>query len=302
MTNNYPKAQKNVYSVPFLADELGEFVLWYFTGSKCNLECSHCYVESGPKANKHPDLSYKTFKKRLYEALATEYEKLEIYFTGGEPFMNPDIYQMLEEALKHGNSTILTNATLITKNRAKYLQEIQKRSNYDLSFRVSLEGPDKDSNNAIRGEKSFNKARTGLSNLVRVGFNPIVTIMRNWPESNLDEVLTQFNLMLESVGIPDDKQRLKILPPLHIGRETSRSGPYTDKNLFTDNCFSNYDYKNLQCCKCRTVSENGVWVCPILINEDEAQMGNTLLESAHDFPMRYMVCRTCRMEGMDCTN
>ena len=302
MAKEYPKAQKNVYSVPFLADELGEFVLWFFTGSKCNLECIHCYVESGPKANKHPDLSFETFKEKLDEALAAGYEKIEIYFTGGEPFMNPDIYQMLEEAVKHGNSTVLTNTTRITKSRAKYLQEIQKRSSYDLNFRVSFEGPDKESNNAIRGEKSFNRARKGLTNLVRAGFNPIVTVMRNWHESNLDEVLTQFNSMLKDVGIPVEKQRIKILPPLRIGRETARSEPYTDKELFTEKCFSNYDYQNLQCCKCRTVSENGVWVCPILINEDDSQMGNTLLESSHDFPMKHMVCWTCRMEGMDCTN
>ncbi len=61
--------QKNVYSVPFLSDQHKEFVLWFFTGSRCNLECSHCYVESSPTADQHPYLTYETFWKYLDEAL-----------------------------------------------------------------------------------------------------------------------------------------------------------------------------------------------------------------------------------------
>jgi MoaA/NifB/PqqE/SkfB family radical SAM enzyme len=300
MSNPFPKTQKNVYSVPFLATENDELVLWFFTGSKCNLECTHCYVESGPRANKHPFLQFQTFKKGLDDA--RNYRKLEIYFTGGEPFINPEFFKILEEALKNGNTTVLTNLTRIDKKRANKLSEIQEKSKYELTLRVSLEGPNADSNDTIRGKNAFEKARDGLNNLVNVGFNPIVTVMRSWPDSKREEMISKFQVMLEKIGIPKENQRLKILPPLRIGREAIRNQPYTEKELFTDKCFLDYDYNNIQCSKCRIVSENGIWVCPILINEDGARMGSNLTEATRPFPMKYMVCWTCRMEGMSCTN
>ncbi|MHA2224138.1 MAG: radical SAM protein [Candidatus Hodarchaeales archaeon] len=301
MSEGYPTIQQNVYSVPFLADTLNEIVLWFFTGSRCNLQCSHCYVESGPKANKHPNLRFETFKSRLDEAVST-YDKIDIYFTGGEPFVNSQIYMMLEESLKIGNTTILTNTTHFTESRANQLWEIQKGSKYNLIFRVSLDGPNEEVNDTIRGKNAFNKAKSGIKNLLRVGFDPIVTTMKNWPEEDTDKVKKQFKDLLIDLGIPLKKQKLKVLPQLRIGREAIRERPYSNKELFTIQCFSNYDFQNLQCSKCRMVSENGLWVCPILINEDGARMGTTLKESARPFPMTYMVCWTCRMEGMNCAN
>lgn len=302
MLDLYPTAQKNVYSVPFLADKLGTFVLWFFTGSRCNLTCNHCYVESSPTANRYPYLRYETFKRALEDTLSRNFSNLEIYFTGGEPFINPEIYSMLAEALMHADTTVLTNATRITQKRAAQLQEIQRQIKYNLTFRVSFDGPDEQSNDLIRGRNSYLKANAGLKNLVEVGFNPIVTAMRSWPDAELEIIKSDFNAMIEKSGIPKPEQRLKILPPLRIGREADRNRPYTNQELFTEQCFENYDYTNLQCSTCRMVTEKGIWVCPILINEDGALMGDTLEEAATPFPLRYMACWTCRMEGMNCTN
>ena len=143
----------------------------------------------------------------------------------------------------------------------------------------------------------------------------IISLKEVWKIYQLDEVEVQalrgldieikegefIDLMVES-GIPEDKHNLKIIPPLRIGREMHRSRPYEEKELFTDQCFIDYDFNQLQCSKCRMISENGVWVCPILINEEGARMGDTLEESFRPFPMTYMACWTCRMDGMNCTN
>ncbi|MFW9854989.1 MAG: radical SAM protein [Candidatus Thorarchaeota archaeon] len=297
-----PTSQKNVYSVPFLADTLDSFVLWFFTGSRCNLSCHHCYVESSPTANRYPYLRYATFKRALNNTLSRNYSRLEIYFTGGEPFINPEIDSMLAESLLHADTTVLTNATRIAKRRAAQLRKIQDAGKFTLTFRVSFDGPDERSNDLIRGKNSYIKANGGLKNLVEVGFNPIITAMRSWSSEELEQVKADFQTMLEKSGIPPAKQRLKILPPLRIGREADRSRPYSQHELFTKECFVDYDYSNLQCSTCRMVTEKGVWVCPILVNEEGARMGDTLDEAATAFPMRYMACWTCRMEGMNCTN
>ncbi len=298
----YPTAQKNVYSVPFLAEDHGEFVLWFFTGSKCNLECTHCYLDSSPRADKHPLLTFDSFITHFEKVLAQNYRKLEIYFTGGEPFINADLLRMFEVSLKHGDTTVLTNATRITDSVATQLASIQRRSHHTLTFRVSLDGPNTELNDQIRGPQAFERAISGLKNFVNHGFNPIVTVTRLWPETQIEEIKQQFTIVLEEAGISEDIQRLKILPPLRIGREALRDRPYTEKELFTEQCFADYDYNDLQCSKCRIVSENGVWVCPILINEDGARMGSRLEETTHSFPMTYLVCWSCRMDGMSCTN
>ncbi len=302
MTKNPPKIQKNVYSVPFLSNEHEEFILWFFTGSKCNLECTHCYVESGPKANIHPFLTLKSFKKRLNEVLKQNYSKLQVYFTGGEPFINPDILEMISIALNHADTTILTNAILLNEDKIKELFKYQKQSKFELNFRISLDGSNAESNDRIRGNKSYERTINSLTLLVKNGFNPILTIFRNWSENELESTLARFSSLLEDIGVPVDKQRVKILPPLRIGREADRNRPYTERELFTEQCFVNYDYDNLQCSHSRIASENGLWVCPILINEKGAFMGYNLKEASQLFQMTYMACWTCRMEGMNCAN
>ncbi|MCE7736554.1 MAG: radical SAM protein [Candidatus Heimdallarchaeota archaeon] len=297
-----PKYQQNVNKVPFLSRTHGEFVLWFFTGSKCNLACTHCYVESSPTANHHPQLTVDTFKSKLDEAVSKNYKKLEIYFTGGEPFINPNLLLMFEESLKHGNTTVLTNATKISMEIALDLSKIQEKSNNKLIFRVSLDGPTAETNDEIRGKNAFNRATQGVHNLVKYGFNPIVTTMRSWPLLKEIKIEEKFIELLVNHGIPREKQILKIIPPLRIGREVIRDRGYNSDELFTEECFDDYNFNNLQCSKCRMVTERGVWVCPILVNVDSAKMGETLTDSEKPYAMRDMACWTCRMDGMVCTN
>lgn len=297
-----PKIQRLVYSVPFLAKENKEFVLWFFTGSKCNLTCTHCYVESSPTANQHPLLTLETFNANLTEAISKNYEKLEIYFTGGEPFINENLLEMLAGSLKYGNTTILTNATQISKDMAKKLAVLQANTTHKLFFRVSLDGPNEELNDKIRGKRAFERATQGIENLIEQKFNPIVTSMRSWSLLEGWKKEEQFVDLLIDKGIPREKQLLKILPPLRIGREIGRDRGYTSNELFTEDCFTDYDFNQLQCSKCRMVSERGVWVCPILINEDHAKMGENLSDAEKPYEMRDMACWTCRMEGMNCTN
>ncbi|OLS28316.1 MAG: Antilisterial bacteriocin subtilosin biosynthesis protein AlbA [Candidatus Heimdallarchaeota archaeon LC_2] len=297
-----PKYQEHIYDVPFLSKTHKEFVLWFYTGSKCNLSCTHCYVESSPTANQHPLLSMETFNAKLDEAVSKNYKKLDIYFTGGEPFINPNLLQMFENSLKHGNTTVLTNATKITKKKALELSKIQENSSNKLVFRVSLDGATPESNDKIRGKKAFERATIGIQNLVNQGFNPIVTTMRSWSLLSEKKVEDQFIQLLVNHGIPKENQILKILPPLRIGREVTRDRGYGSDELFTEECFDDYDFNNLQCSKCRMVTERGVWVCPILVNVDSAKMGETLSDTEKPYAMRDMACWTCRMDGMVCTN
>jgi hypothetical protein len=87
-----------------------------------------------------------------------------------------------------------------------------------------------------------------------------------------------------------------------IGREERRNRGYNEDELFTESCFINYDFRKLQCSKCRMVTEKGVWVCPILVNEPGGKMGDSLEDTFKPFAMKYTACWTCRMGGLSCEN
>ena len=61
------------------------------------------------------------------------------------------------------------------------------------------------------------------------------------------------------------------------------------------------DAAALQCSSCRMITSRGVYVCPILIDEPEARMGETLAETLRPFPLKYGACHTCWVDGVTCT-
>ena len=85
--------------------------LWLNTGTLCNLTCRNCYIESSPKNDR---LVYLTAAEASFYLDEIERDRLGtglIGFTGGEPFMNPELPEMLDEVLSRGfKAIVLTNA------------------------------------------------------------------------------------------------------------------------------------------------------------------------------------------------
>ena len=48
------------------------------------------------------------------------------------------------------------------------------------------------------------------------------------------------------------------------------------------------------------VTDQGVWVCPILVNEPSAKMGETLADTLGPFPLEHPACWTCHVYGVSC--
>ena len=85
--------------------------LWINTGTLCNITCQNCYIESSPTNDR---LVYITRPEAaaFYDEIATQgLGTREIGFTGGEPFMNPHMLGLIEDALARGFEVlVLTNA------------------------------------------------------------------------------------------------------------------------------------------------------------------------------------------------
>src|SRR5260221_5550742 len=85
--------------------------LWFNTGTLCNLTCRNCYIESSPRNDRLTYLTRGEVSGFLDEIERDALPTRLIGFTGGEPFMNPDIIAMLDAVLSRGLSAlVLTNA------------------------------------------------------------------------------------------------------------------------------------------------------------------------------------------------
>src|SRR5215475_13606433 len=76
--------------------------LWFNTGTLCNLTCRNCYIESSPRNNRLAYLTREEVRQYLDEIARDQLPTRLIGFTGGEPFMNPDIIAMLDDVLSGG--------------------------------------------------------------------------------------------------------------------------------------------------------------------------------------------------------
>ena len=85
--------------------------LWINTGTLCNITCQNCYIESSPSNDRLAYITAAETAAYLNEITAQGLGTREIAFTGGEPFMNPQLLAMLEDALARGFEVlVLTNA------------------------------------------------------------------------------------------------------------------------------------------------------------------------------------------------
>jgi sulfatase maturation enzyme AslB (radical SAM superfamily) len=271
--------------------------LWFQVGGTvCNLACTHCFVSCSPTNHTHEVLTLAEVERYLEEAARLGVR--EYYFTGGEPFLNPDMEAILAATLAVGPATVLTNGLLLDPSRCARLKTLADAVDYSLDFRVSLDGWDAESNDPIRGAGTFEKILTGIRNLHQAGLNPVITVTEVCEGAATDSGKERFFALLRSMGI--ERPRLKILPVFRIGAEAERGGAYESWQRLREGDTPEGGWDHLQCSSSRMVTDQGVWVCPILVNEPAAKMGETLADTLGAFPLEHPACWTCHVYGVSC--
>ncbi|ODS31360.1 MAG: hypothetical protein SCARUB_03527 [Candidatus Scalindua rubra] len=161
------------------ANKLNE--LWIHTNNSCNLTCSHCLVNSSPSEDK--GLSTKTIKRIIDEAVILGTTRF--YFTGGEPFMRKDIFELIDYVCNHKESEliILTNGILL---RGETIERIQGFNKELLKIQISLDGSKPEINDPLRGRDSFDQIVRGIKNVVKIGYSPTVTTVVT--SSNIEDI------------------------------------------------------------------------------------------------------------------
>ena len=271
--------------------------LWFqVAGSLCNLACTHCFVSCSPTNHSHEMLTRE--QVRLFLAEARSLGVKEYYFTGGEPFLNPEMLAIAADALEQGPVTILTNGTLLTPERSRKLRALFDESEYSLDLRVSIDGWDAGSNDPIRGDGTYERIREGLRHVAAAGLNPVVTVTEACAGAETSAGRERFLDWARSIGL--DRPRLKVLSLFRIGAEVDRVRAYAQRETLAGRTLSPEELEALQCSTSRMVTSRGVYVCPILVDLPQARMGTTLGETLRSFPLSTGACFTCHEYGVTC--
>ncbi len=273
--------------------------LWFqVAGTLCNLTCKHCFISCSPHNHRFGFLSLREVETHLEQSVRLGVK--EYYFTGGEPFLNPDMVRILERTLDYGPATVLTNGTVLKDAWLERLARAEERSLFSLEFRVSIDGFTAGSNDPIRGEGTFDRAMGGVRQLIRHGFLPIVTVTRTDDGQDDEQLFQGFVQTLKVHGYA--RPRIKLLPTLRIGAEADRARGYRPEERVTPEMMDGFDQDQLICNHSRIVTDRGVFVCPILIEAADARLGDTLEASLTGYGLRHQACYTCYLYGSICSN
>ncbi len=159
--------------------------LWFNTGSLCNISCRNCYMDSNPRNDRLAYLTAAEVGGYLDEVADLGLPVEEVAFTGGEPFMNPELPAMLEDALGRGHrALVLTNAMKPMWNRRRELTALEARHPGRLTMRVSIDHFTPHKHQAVRGQGTWTPMLKGLKWLAGNGFALAVAGRTCWEETD----------------------------------------------------------------------------------------------------------------------
>jgi len=283
--------------------------LWFNTGTLCNLTCRNCYMESSPTNDRLVYLSAAEVATYLDELAALsgeaeDTEDREIGFTGGEPFMNPEIVAMLADALERGHRVlVLTNAMLPMRHRQADLLALKARHGDRLTIRVSIDHYTPALHELERGARSWDGMKAGLCWLAENGFHFTIAGRTCWGES-ADVERGGYARLFANLGLAvnvADPSRLVLFPEMDEDLDVPE---------ISEACWRTLGVSPgaMMCAGSRMVvkrkgSAHPVVVpCTLLPYDERFEMGRTLAESLEAVKLNHPHCaRFCVLGGGSCS-
>jgi uncharacterized Fe-S cluster-containing radical SAM superfamily protein len=279
--------------------------LWFNTGTLCNIACKNCYIESSPTNDRLVYLTAAEVAAYLDEAEALGQRPKTVAFTGGEPFMNPDMPAILETALKRGyEALVLTNAMkpMMRPRVQAVIVDLVNRYGARLTFRVSLDHWRKDLHDDERGEASFDDTLEGLRWLRDQGVVTAVAGRLLWGDSDADmragyaALFARENLNIDAA----DHAALVIFPEMDAR---------VDVPEITVDCWRilNKDPADVMCATSRMVvkrqgeAKPAVLACTLLPYDPQFELGPKLADALKPVKLNHPHCaKFCVLGGGSC--
>jgi pyruvate-formate lyase-activating enzyme len=164
--------------------------LWLYTNFDCNLHCDYCCVRSSPKAPRR-ELGLARVQQIASEAAALGVA--EFFLTGGEPFLLPDIGEILAACTAVAPTTVLTNGALVVGRRFEALRSVRKDR---LTLQISLDSPTPELHDLHRGKGTWERALKAIELARAEGFR-----VRLAATVSTDDQAEKFERFLDARGI-----------------------------------------------------------------------------------------------------
>jgi pyruvate-formate lyase-activating enzyme len=278
--------------------------LWFNTGTLCNVTCRHCYIESSPKNDRLVYLTAAEAAGYLDEIERDGLPTSLIGFTGGEPFMNPELIAMLGDTLRRGfRALVLTNAMKpMTKCRPALLR-LRDCYGDRLMIRVSLDHYGRPIHEAERGRRSWEPTVDGLLWLARNGFAPEVATRRlsGEPEAAIRRGFAELFARLGVTIDAEDPIALTVFPEMDADADVPE---------ITEACWGilGRSPESVMCATSRMVVKRkgaarpAVLACTLLPYDARFELGATLAEASGSVPLNHPHCaRFCVLGGGACS-
>ncbi|HYZ21563.1 MAG TPA: radical SAM protein [Rhodopila sp.] len=278
--------------------------LWFNTGTLCNLTCRHCYIESSPRNDLLAYLTLADVAPYLDEIARDGLPTKLIGFTGGEPFMNPELIAMLQAVLSRElDALVLTNAMKPMRRRRAELLTLREQYGDRLTIRVSIDHYDPAVHEQERGRRSWAPALEGLVWLARNGFRVDIA-GRRFSGEDEPTLRAGYARLFAEHGVPVDAYdpvRLMLFPEMDPSRDVPE---------ITTACWGilHKSPDDVMCASARMVVRRkdapapAVLACTLLAYDPRFEMGATLREASASVALNHPFCASfCVLGGAACS-
>lgn len=280
--------------------------LWFNTGTLCNIECANCYILSSPTNDALVYLTADEVSDYLDQLETRRWGVREIGFTGGEPFMNPDMIDMARRCMAKGYEVlILTNAMApMQRKRIKEgLLDLNRCYPDQMTLRISVDHWSQELHEKERGKGSFHRTLDGMIWLRDNGFQMTIAGRTIWGESDARsragyaELYTKYNFNID----PQDAAKTVLFPEIDELVEVPE---------ITTACWGilNKAPSDVMCASSRMVVKHkgaerpSVIACTLLPYEAEFDLGHTLEDAEKPVSLNHPHCaKFCVLGGASCS-
>ncbi len=280
--------------------------LWFNTGTVCNIACAHCYIESSPTNDRLAYIELDDVVNFLDQIEDVDWPVREIGFTGGEPFMNPQMFEMARICLQRGFKVlILTNAMrpMMRPRVWERLKSLSSEFGDRLTLRVSVDHWSAEFHNRERGLGTFETTLEGMRMLRDADIRMAVAGRTVWGESLAEARLGYARLFAENGFKVDahDPAETVLFPELDENEDVPE---------ITTECWNllGVSPNDVMCAGSRMVvrrkgaSKPTVLACTLLPYSPEFELGETLAEAECEVYLNHPHCsKFCVLGGANCS-
>jgi sulfatase maturation enzyme AslB (radical SAM superfamily) len=278
--------------------------LWFNTGTRCNLQCQNCYIESSPTNDELLYITTDEVQKYLDEIRDLALDTKKISFTGGEPFLNKDMLPILRLCLSRGfDVLVLSNAYRAIDKHFEELDKLNKKYTGKLTLRISLDHYTAEMHESERGPKTFDRTLSTMAKLHKMGI-ALGVAGRSLANESIQTALQGYQSILDEydVGIQvADGENIVIFPEMTTTQDVPE---------ITTACWDilNVTPQQQMCATERMVvkrkgtDEPVVLPCTLIAYDQQFELGNSLKDSFQKVYLNHPYCaQFCVLGGASCS-